>query len=71
MSDYQKLCPNCIHFLKIWGMNDCKLVNWSINPMGGNKEVNQWRSSNVAPSTRIYDDANNCPGFKLWFEDKI
>lgn len=39
--------------------------------MGGNKEVNQWRSSNVAPSTRIYDDANNCPGFKLWFEDKI
>ena len=59
----QKWCPNCEYFFKDFGMNNCKLVDWKINPYGGNDSIRNWLKYNSDASTRINDTADNCPGF--------
>jgi len=61
----RKWCPTCEWFFKDFGLNNCQLVDWAINPLGGSKEVNHWLYYNSDSSTRIHPDADNCPGWAL------
>jgi hypothetical protein len=61
----QHWCPNCEHFFKDFGMNNCAIANWSVQPLdGGPPEVTAWQRMNIDQnSSRIHDDADDCPGF--------
>lgn len=59
----RKWCPTCEHFYKDFGLNNCKLASWSLHPVHRNDAVDEWIKENIGKSTRIHDDANDCPGW--------
>ena len=61
----QKWCPTCKHFFKEFELNNCNLVDWAQHPLGGNALVRKWLKHNADASTRIFDDADNCPGWEI------
>lgn len=62
----QAWCPNCKHFFKEAGLNNCSLVDWSQSPMGGSPAVLGWLAVNSdMGSTVINEDADDCPRFKF------
>lgn len=65
MSDEQRWCPNCKHFGKDpFDGNLCALFDFKSGTR--RYDVRAWLSENTEASTRIRDDADNCPGFESW-----
>ena len=64
-SQPRRWCPTCTHFFKDYGLNNCKLVDWSLNPLGGRVDVLHWLKMNSDDSSRIQDNAVNCPAWEL------
>lgn len=61
--DNRKWCPNCTNFLKIAGLNSCKLVDYRFVVIS-DPVVRKYLDDNAKKDTSILADAEDCPKFK-------
>ena len=60
----QQVCWNCTFGLKTYGLNSCKLIDYAyVAHHDRPNNIVAWWNVNTDSSTRIYPDADNCPGF--------
>ena len=65
----QRWCPTCCYFFKDFGQNNCRKVDWGLNPeQDSRNSIIRWLDYNTGSgeSTRINDDADSCPGWESY-----